>query len=252
MSALRHLQISAGLPSTTRSDWPRLQYVLKGIKRSQPQSGKQRLPITSAVMSLLRTTWATGIESDFETRLLWAASCLAFFGFLRSGELSLESSSSQPAILRSDVAVDSHSSPSMLSVHLRRAKTDPFGRGVTLYLGRSGSEVCPVAAVLNYLVTRPAPDGPLFVHSDGSPLLKRQFVAGVRRALSAAGLDSASYSGHSFRIGAATSAAASGVPDHLIKTLGRWESSAYQLYIRTPRQSLAAVSHLLMTPPGSE
>lgn len=40
--------------------------------------------------------------------LLWAAACLiAFFGFLHSGELTLQSTSSTPAIMSSDVAVDS-------------------------------------------------------------------------------------------------------------------------------------------------
>ena len=234
------MQITAGLAAPARSDWPRLQYVLKGVQRSSPQLGKQRLPITSSVMRCLLAAWTSGIKSEFETRLLWAASCLVFFGFLRAGELTLESASAQPAICRSDVAVDSHSSPTVLSVHLRRAKTDPFGRDVTLFLGRSQSDVCPVAALLNYLAIRLAAEGPLFVHSNGAPLLKRQFVAGVRKALSSSGLDSSTYSGHSFRIGAATSAAA-GIPDHLIKTLGRWESSAYQLYIRTPRHNVSCL-----------
>ena len=85
-------------------------------------------------------------------------------------------------------------------------------------------------------------------------LLKKQFITGVRQALSAAGLDPSHQSGHSFRIGAATMAAAAGIPNHLIKTLGRWESSAYLLYVRTPRESLAAVSarlalHNQATPP---
>ena len=128
----------------------------------------------------------------------------------------------------------------------------PFGRGITLFLGRSQSDVCPVAALLNYLAIRPSAEGALFVHSNGAPLLKRQFVAGVRKALSLFGLDSSTYSGHSFRIGVATSAAAAGIPDHLIKTLGHWESSAYQLYIRTPCQSLTSVSHLLMRQPQGQ
>ena len=53
-------------------------------------------------------------------------------------------------------------------------------------------------------------------------------------------------SGHSFRIGAATTAALRGVEDSVIKMLGRWESSAYQRYLRTPRKSLAALSARLI------
>ena len=41
--------------------------------------------------------------------------------------------------------------------------------------------------------------------------------------------------------GGATTAAARGVPDHLIKTLGRWSSDAYQIYIRTPVSSIVHV-----------
>ena len=55
----------------------------------------------------------------------------------------------------------------------------------------------------------------------------------------------AQYAGHSFRIGAATTAAAAGVEDSIIKTLGRWESAAYLLYLRIPRERLAALSKLL-------
>ena len=53
------------------------------------------------------------------------------------------------------------------------------------------------------------------------------------------------FSSHSFRIGAATVAARSGIPDHLIQTMGRWSSNAYQLYIRMPADSLAALSQKL-------
>ena len=70
----------------------------------------------------------------------------------------------------------------------------------------------------------------------------------VKALLSAANYISSSYAGHSFRIGAATTAALVGLPVHMIKTLGRWKSEAYQLYIRTPPHTLAAVSGRLADP----
>ena len=67
----------------------------------------------------------------------------------------------------------------------------------------------------------------------------------VRAALQSAGIEQQRYSGHSFRIGAATTAASKGLEDCLIKTLGRWESVAYLQYVKIPRQQLAGYSKLL-------
>ena len=69
----------------------------------------------------------------------------------------------------------------------------------------------------------------------------------LKEALTTMGVDERNYSGHSFRIGAATTAAACGIQDSLIKTLGRWESAAYTLYIQTPRETLCKVSQTLTT-----
>ena len=48
------------------------------------------------------------------------------------------------------------------------------------------------------------------------------------------GLDPQFYSGHSFRIGSATSATIAGLNDYEIKLLGRWSSDCYKRYIRSP------------------
>ena len=53
------------------------------------------------------------------------------------------------------------------------------------------------------------------------------------------------YSSHSFRIGTATTAAAAGFPAWLIKSLGRWSSDAYQMYIQCPPETLRLIPSLL-------
>ena len=67
----------------------------------------------------------------------------------------------------------------------------------------------------------------------------------VKRALELAGVEASNFNGHSFRIGAASTAAANGMEDSLIKTLGRWESDAYLRYIKIPREELANYTVML-------
>ena len=90
---------------------------------------------------------------------------------------------------------------------------------------------------------------PLFQLSSGLPLSRPLFTQYIQRALLEAGVPQASqYMSHSFRIGAATSAADAGIPSWLIKTMGRWSSEAYKVYIRTPLSTrLAVAAHLSAT-----
>jgi hypothetical protein len=52
------------------------------------------------------------------------------------------------------------------------------------------------------------------------------------------GYNSTLYNGHSFRIGASTSAWSVNIQDHLIKTLGRWPTDSYCRYIRTSKETI--------------
>ncbi len=97
-----------------------------------------------------------------------------------------------------------------------------------------------MAALLSYLVVRGKHGGPLLQFKDGRALTRSQLVCELRKALPSAGFKPEDYAGHSFRKGAATTAAACGVPVELIKTLGRWKSQAYQLYIDIPTGHLSS------------
>ena len=177
--------------------------------------------------------------------MLWAACTLGFFAFLRSGEFTVVPGRKEGLLSPADIQVDSRQSPKFISITLHSSKTDPFGNGCTLYIGHTDSEICPVTAVLAYLAIRPPIHVPLFLHANSSLLTWSSLVSAVRSALSDSGLDLSRYMGHSFRIGAATSAALAGLPNSLIQTLGRWKSTAFQRYIRTPRDTLLATSQVL-------
>ena len=146
-----------------------------------------------------------------------------------------------------DICIDDPKSPAWIQVIIKASKTDPFRQGVTLHLGRTGADLCPVVAVLEYMVARGSEAGPLFMWQDGRYLTRASFVKEVRAALTVAGFNAADFAGHSFRIGAATTASTCGIQDSLIKTLGRWESSAYTCYIRTPPEVLRGVSRSLIS-----
>ena len=91
-------------------------------------------------------------------------------------------------------------------------------------------------------------EGPFFRLSNGQPLTKSYFISEVRQALQAVGLPYQNFAGHSFWIGAATTAAEVGLEDSLIRILGRWNSDAFLSYIRTPREQLAQYSRTLANP----
>ena len=252
ISGIRHWQIAAGLPEPFKGQaWPKLEYVLKGIKRSQAEklspARKDRLPITPDILRRIKCHWACQ-NASVDIHMLWAAFSLGFFGFLRAGEFTIPSDSAfDPSqhLCPEDISVDSHVQPSLLRVHLKQSKTDPFRQGINIFLGRSNSDLCPVSAILSYLSLRGMDQGPLFRFADGHPLTRDRLVFHLRKVLGEVGIRSNKFAGHSFRIGAATTAAAMGMEDSMIKILGRWESSAYLRYLKVPKQSLAEVSVIL-------
>ena len=116
MSAVRHLQIGAGFPDpfgqSQHTCMPRLEYVLKGIKRVQAEEGttiQERLPITPHILRKLREVWAPKGD-EWDTKMIWAAVTLCLFGFMRVGELTMPAVSLHDPDVHlcvADIAVDS-------------------------------------------------------------------------------------------------------------------------------------------------
>ena len=202
-----------------------------------------RLPITS---NLLRQIKQALDRSSHPAKLVfWAVASTAFFGFFRLGELLLDSAqvfNESTCLSWGDVAVDNRSAPSMIQIHLKKSKCDQYGSGADVVVGITGDELCPVSAICQYLMLRGDKKGSFFLDPDGKAVRKPWFVEQLRSILGSTGAPQHQYAGHSFRIGAATTAAMAGVEDSTIQALGRWHSAAFLQYIRTPKECLARIS----------
>jgi len=209
--------------------------MLAALRRERP-AGDQRLPISGVILKDLMKGLVISTSSQYECTMYQTAFIVAYFGFLRLGEIVADSNRRAEGGLRGDdVSIQRTSGQGVVVVNLRHTKTSQYGRPQTVKLQAApGSAVCPVRAVQRYAAVRPLSATSYFCHFDASPVTRYQFQAVLRRATAAIGLDTRQYSSHSFRIGAASTAAAVGLTADQIKSCGRWRSAAYRSYIRQP------------------
>ena len=106
--------------------------------------------------------------------------------------------------------MDDPLSPSLLQVSIKQSKTDPFSKGY-LSIGRMGTKLCQVAALLDFIASSGTAPGPLFTFQDGPFQSCPIFVELVRDALVRVGFDQRQYCGHNFRKGVAITAAKKGL-----------------------------------------
>ena len=158
LSAVRSMQISLGLPDPReRSSLPILKRVQAGIQRARLRQGPNkriRLPITVQLLKQIREVLMA--SGNPEKVLIWAVAALAFFGFFRLGELLPPKDQFLPStcLVWGDVTFDHAENPSMLKVHLKQSKCDQFGAGVDIIVGKTGTPLCPITAVLDYIALR--------------------------------------------------------------------------------------------------
>ncbi|XP_048254616.1 uncharacterized protein LOC125381595 [Haliotis rufescens] len=225
LCGVRFMYLKAGVPNPwTLGNLTRLHTIVGAVKRQQGCTVYVRLPITSSILTKLCHLLDQGVFTSSLNIMLKAVCCLAFFAFLRCGEFTCDRFSPH------------------VNLCFNSVKTDPFRKGVNIVLHRMNTAICPVHNMLTYMYHRKqsgtSPHDPLFVSPSGSALSRKFFIQCLKTLLSMAGYDDKAYNGHSFRIGAATSAASKGVPDHMIQTLGRWTSACYTRYIRTSQVSI--------------
>lgn len=250
LSSLRSLHVDCDLPFTA-CEAPIVQRLIRGIKRyNGERAHNPKMPITLDILRKLCTALSESPAAI--DRTMKAAMTLAFAGFLRCGEFTLAANVTfNPAINLTRGSIKflpdmDHADRAILT--LPASKTDPFRKGVSIVIAAApGSITCPVAAVREVIQAAPGDtSSPLFEgFATGIALTRDLFITRLKTLLFANGYDSSLYSGHSFRRGAASSAAAAGYADFEIQLLGRWRSDAYKLYIDVPQERILHLSHRL-------
>lgn len=153
----------------------------------------------------------------------WAGLTTCFFRFLRAGEVCSPTSASYgPSwqLCNTDIALDSNTSPTKLFITIKAFRLTHFIRRSSITLGKMGRQLWHMILTLSHIAQWGSQPGPLFRFRDDSFFTQERFVREGRQLLTAAGTKPTPYSGRSFRIGTAPTAAHAGLDAALIQTVG--------------------------------
>ncbi len=238
LAGVRQLHIQHGTTCPdTRS--PTIKSLLKGKANSESAAcpegqGDKRRPVTKETLLQLKTAITNWNGSICDKRMLWSACTLLFFGAFRSSELlcsSEEFFDPRFTLCQQDVRLVKlgDSSEKYLTVLVKTPKEEKKGRNTEVNIYQAdNTTLCAVAAWEKWFVYRPQgdPTQPLFRWESGRPLTTKQLNYWLERFLGK------NFSSHSFRIGAASLMGQLGFQDKDIQALGRWNSNAFESYVR--------------------
>nr|XP_022334289.1 uncharacterized protein LOC111131174 isoform X2 [Crassostrea virginica] len=122
--------------------------LLQGMKRLKHKADT-RLPITKTILHSIIQILPIICTNAFEATLFSAAFSLAFHGFLRVGELTVNTRKGhhQNTIQIHNLSINQDTQSLLLSI--RFSKTDQFGKGTVLQIDRQGGVACPYQLVKN-------------------------------------------------------------------------------------------------------
>ena len=160
---------------------------------------------------------------------------VSFFTLACTGEFtipSLDSFDPVTHIKRSDVraTVDHHDNHVIV---FRLPHTKSSRDGEDIYCAAQLGSICPISELGNHLsVNNPADSSHLFAYSHSGalcPLIKCAFLHQLNSIASVLGVES--LKGHGIRIGGTLEYLLRGVPFDVMKSMGRWSSEAFTIYL---------------------
>ena len=204
----------------------------------------KRIAVTIPILKLLKKNL---IKSDFEKDrklLIWSVASLAFCGGFRIHELlSKERLSFDPTVtlLGKNVVLNDKDKNPHFQILLKTQKKDRIGKGEIIEVFGTNNFFCPIKSFQRYKKSTRnqafCSQKPVFRTADGKAYTGKLFNQDLKDLLSSV-IDynkMGKISSHSFRIGITTMLGKLGYSDEEIMAIGRWSSSAFELYIRSPR-----------------
>ena len=214
---------------------PEMKAALDGAAILAPPSSKRlkRCPLTVDIITNIASRMDLSKPLD---AAVYACQTTTFFSAARLGEFTLPSLKAFNLALhvkRADINLTQDRHGFKVTVfHLPHTKCSVDGEDV--YWAAQSGIIDPEAALTNHFtINNPPHDKPLFSwkHPHGlRPLTRTEFLKRINLAASELGIDS--LKGHGIRIGAILEDLLRGVPFDVVKSLGRWSSEAFLLYLR--------------------
>ena len=228
--AIAHLHKISLLPDPTSSYL--IKQVQRGSRRTHPTEDT-RQPITKTILQRIYASVPSLAPSPYMSALYQSLFLLSFHAFLRAGEVTATGPSTSHVLTTQQVSVlYKAASPTGMTITFQSYKHSE-GRRPKIQID-THPHPCPVQALIHFLQFRGTSPGFIYVNPDNTLLTRQQFHQMLSRALRDCGLDPNHFNTHSFRIGAATNAAAMGLSPLQIRDMGRWKSDAFLKYIRQP------------------
>ena len=199
LSALSYSHKLAGLPDPTRVFY--IIQMLKGYGKNRARLDS-RLPITLPILQRLIEVSPRLGGSNYQRCQFQALCSLAFFAFLRIGEMTTTMNSSCQPLQIHNLAFSCDSNNRVVGMKLtfHDFKHNYNQRPFTLTINRQSS-CCPIQLLLEYLALRGNRGGAIFITRGGIPIAREVFALQFSEAIRLCGLDPDRYKGHSFRIG---------------------------------------------------
>jgi integrase len=252
LAGIRQMHILKGMePPVIRTNL--LKFLLQGQKnkdniRARAEDNIKRLPMTMTVMRLLKEEirrWPADINQKL---LAWAIATVAFHGAFRIHELlSKTESQFDPdfALLGKDIKLKKMAEGKrILELTLKCPKENKTGKAVVIDIFETEGALCPIKAYSRWLSRYPQESNmPAFRDKAGVPVTGAKMNRWLKELLEKhVNYDKARFTGHSFRIGLATTLGTLGFSNDDVKEAGRWSSNAYEVYMTLPRRRRQAVA----------